>query len=367
MSLLRMLADIQKLENSGKLRSLSLSEPLIDFSSNDYLGLAKTVITVTEQTAGSTGSRLISGNTEQLEHFENEFAQFVGAESALFFANGYLANAGLFSCIATRKDTIIYDQFVHASIRDGLSLSNSRSFGFKHNCLEDLEKKLAISTGETFVVVESVYSMDGDSPDLIKLIDLCEKYHAHLIVDEAHGMGCIGDNGKGLSNTLAPEKDIFARIFPLGKAFGMEGAFIAGSAILRNYLINFSRPFIFTTGPAPFKVTALREQFTKYKAIDFNNQHPTLRMKELLIKNLTSQFELSYGKYGNIVMVIIPGNDQVMIAAEYLQQKGFFIKGIRSPTVPIGREGLRICIHTYNTEEEIKSFCNHLMQYHHLL
>jgi 8-amino-7-oxononanoate synthase len=358
----RMIAEIENLRLKGKLRHLSKSEQLIDFSSNDYLGLAKRPIEIRLQAAGSASSRLIAGNNESIELFEQEFAHFIDAESALYFANGYLANVGLFSCIASREDTIIYDQYIHASIRDGIALSTARSFSFKHNCLDDLGRKLALSKGVIFIVVESVYSMDGDSPNWAALIELCAQYNAYLIVDEAHGMGCIGDNGKGLVNTLSLSKHIFARIFPLGKAFGMEGALIAGNTILRKYLINFCRPFIYTTGPAPFKVAALIEQLTIYRSSNF--AHPEASsLKELLLQELSGEFNLKYGTYGNIIMVVIPGNKAVMAATEYLHKNGLDVKGIRSPTVPVGQECLRICVHNYNTQDEILQLSKHLSTY----
>jgi 8-amino-7-oxononanoate synthase len=358
----KMTTKLQQLENSEALRVLNGSRGLIDFSSNDYLGLAKRLVQIEPTEAGSTGSRLISGNSHGIEQFEEDFASYVHAESALFFANGYLANLGLFSCIAKRDDTILYDQFVHASIRDGIALSTSKKYSFKHNCLTDLRKKLEIAQGERFVVVESVYSMNGDSPDFKELIDICQAFGAYLIVDEAHGMGAIGDRGAGLMHTLRLQHQVFSRIFPLGKAFGMEGAMIVGSTLLRKYLVNFSRPFIFTTGPAPFKMAALAQQFEHYKSLNFVNHSASL-LKQQLIKELGDEFRISTGPFGNIVMLTIGGNEKVIQAAEYLQTHGLDVKGIRSPTVPLGQEGLRICIHSHNTSAQIDQLCFNLHQF----
>jgi 8-amino-7-oxononanoate synthase len=359
----RMKTDLHLLELNGKLRNLSPDNTGIDFCSNDYLGLAKRDTEVVIAKAGSTGSRLISGNYGLLESFEKSFADFLDVESTLFFANGYLANLGLFSCIAKKQDTIIYDQYVHASIRDGISMSAARNFSFKHNSLDDLARKLALSSGEIFVVVESVYSMDGDSPDLTELSQLCRHHKAHLIVDEAHGMGANGDTGKGLCHTLGISDCVFARIFPLGKAFGMEGALVAGSTNLSNYLINFSRPFIFTTGPSPFKIKVLEHQFSLYKQVDFSDETVT-RLKKQAIDSLSNLFPIKSGEFGNIIMLKIPGNEQVMRLAQYLQENGLNVKGIRSPTVPAGEEGLRICLHNYNTTAEISLLCQQLHTYY---
>ena len=203
-----------------------------------------------ENINGSTGSRLITGNHGLHEELESELAEFFGTPEALLFNSGYDANLGLFSCVPQHGDVILFDEFCHASIRDGIKLSNSKSFSFKHNNLEDLQKKYNNTSkhnGNTFLVAESIYSMDGDQAPLLELAEFCQKNKIYLIVDEAHATGVIGGSGRGLVNELGLGDSVFARIHTFGKAMGCHGAVILGSKELRNYLINFAKSFIYTT------------------------------------------------------------------------------------------------------------------------
>lgn len=238
-------------------RSGPQSRSLVDFCSNDYLGFARSEVLrkkiqrmeaeYHDARIGSTGSRLISGNTRFCEELENRIAKFHHADAGLIFNSGYDANIGIFSSTPQRNDTIIYDQLVHASIRDGIRLSYARAFSFNHNDVEDLEKKLKAATGNIFVAVESIYSMDGDCAPLVEMSELCSRHGASLIVDEAHATGVFGKNGEGKVVELGIENKIFTRLHTFGKALGCHGAIVVGSETLRSYLINFARSFIYTT------------------------------------------------------------------------------------------------------------------------
>lgn len=350
-------------------RSLQVNENLSDFCSNDYLSFARsekirsavsTLLSETEHLSGSTGSRSISGNTAYAEFLEKEIATFHLAEAGLLFNSGYDANVGLFSCIATKGDTLICDELIHASIIDGCRLSHATRFRFAHNDLNDLEKKFAFATGTIFVAVESIYSMDGDSADLKALVELCEKYNANLIVDEAHSTGVFGKQGKGCVNELGLEKRIFARIHTFGKAMGCHGAIILGSNTLRNYLINFARSFIFTTAlPMP----SLANIHCSYEALatkDFDNS-----ALHNLIRHFKDHLVLPEGSYliesnSPIQSVVTCGNERTRAISKQLQQKGFDVRAILSPSVPAGKERLRISLHLHNTEKEISDLINAL-------
>ncbi|HLK28560.1 MAG TPA: aminotransferase class I/II-fold pyridoxal phosphate-dependent enzyme, partial [Puia sp.] len=232
-------------------RQLRLPDHKIDFCSNDYLGIVKNNLIIWNQTEncklktenlrhGSTGSRLLTGNYPLIEETEKLIAKFHEAPSGLIFNSGYDANVGLLSCVPQRGDTIIYDYLSHASIRDGIRLSFAESFSFAHNRLDDLEKKLKVSKGNVFVVTESVFSMDGDCAPLNEIVSLCEKYNAHLILDEAHATGVVGEKGEGLAQHLGLHEKFFARMHTFGKAVGCHGAIVLGSKTLHDYLINFS-------------------------------------------------------------------------------------------------------------------------------
>ncbi|MBL4654010.1 MAG: aminotransferase class I/II-fold pyridoxal phosphate-dependent enzyme, partial [Flavobacteriales bacterium] len=241
-----------KLENrkgENALRSLKTVNGLIDFSSNDYLGFARdfAVLNHSVGVGGSTGSRLLTGNSIEAEELEAFIAEYHNAEAGLLYNSGYDANIGLLSCVPQRGDTVIYDELSHASIIDGIRLSRAESFKFKHNNLEHLETRLKSAKGNVFVVVESVYSMDGDFSPLQELINLKQKFDFNLIVDEAHATGLFGKKGEGRCVELGIQNEVFARVHTYGKALGCHGAIVLGSETLRSYLINFSRSFIYTT------------------------------------------------------------------------------------------------------------------------
>ena len=244
---------------------------LIDFTSNDYLGLARSLelFQAIEQKVsdsafklnGATGSRLLSGNSDYAEQIENKLSGIFKSEASLLFNSGYAANVGVLSSLPQRGDTILYDALAHACMKDGARLSLAKRFNFKHNDLHDLESKIKLATGKVFIAVESIYSMDGDQCPLKDLVDLAEKYGAVIILDEAHSTGVLGDRGAGLAVSLGLENKIDVRIYTFGKAMGIHGACVAGSSTLKDYLINFARPFIYTTARPPHSLISIECAF----------------------------------------------------------------------------------------------------------
>lgn len=364
-------AKIQERIQKNTLRSLSKEKKSIDFSSNDYLGFAtsETIFEKTHQFLvdrnlkqnGATGSRLLSGNSELYEEVEVQICRFHNSEAALLFNSGYDANIGFFSSVPLRGDIILYDEYIHASIRDGIAMSNAKSYKFKHNDLEDLAKKvnniskqLDGSSQEIYIVTESVFSMDGDSPNLVELIAFCNKNNCYLIVDEAHALGVFGDYGEGLLQELGLEQDVFARIYTFGKALGCHGAAIVGSKELKNYLINFARSFIYTTGLSPHAVATIK---TAYDELSQTIAIKQLKERIIAFTKATNALKFIPSESA-IHCYIISGNKNVKKVASTLQSKGFDVKPIVSPTVPEGEERLRFCLHAYNSPEEIQKIAH---------
>ena len=343
------------LRTKGQFRQLPAHRTGVDFWSNDYLGFAGRISATAETEHIAPGSRLISGNHAGIERLEQDIASFHGFPAALLFGSGYTANLGLLSCVARRTDTVIYDEFIHASLRDGIRLSGATGRRSKHNDLEDVAALLrrAAGSGNVFVVTESRFSMDGDTAPLAELAALCAEWGAHLIVDEAHSTGLDGTMGRGLVAHLELQDLVFATVATYGKAPGFHGSAILGSTALREYLINFSRPFIFTTGPRPAQIAGLRSVYTLLQ----NEQPEAYRRLSSVIeafKRFTSAHlpEVRV-QSGPIQWVSVPGNDEVMSVEAAALAAGYLVKGIRSPSVPAGSERIRICLHAYNTPEEV--------------
>ncbi|TBW29877.1 pyridoxal phosphate-dependent aminotransferase family protein [Gramella sp. KN1008] len=358
---------LQKRKDDNSFRELPGTLPGIDFFSNDYLGFSKSknilefsndVLKNSQNLNGSTGSRLLSGNHPLFERAENMLANFHNAEAALIFNSGYDANVGFFSAIPQKDDFILYDELAHASIRDGLKMSVARNYKFRHNDLEDLRLRLGrlpnTEASEIYVVTESVFSMDGDSANLQMLVKLAEELNFNLIVDEAHATGVFGKKGEGLLQELGLEREIFARIHTFGKAMGCHGAVILGSRQLMDYLINFSRSFIYTTALSPHSIASifaayrfLENDRTALNVLRENIQHFRSEIKKNALEDLFVKSESA------IQSCIIPGNFEVKRISRELKEKGFNVKPILSPTVPSGRERLRFCVHSYNSRPEI--------------
>lgn len=361
---------------TNALRKLPVPTNGIDFSSNDYLGFAKNeeIFDQTHQylvknkikVNGATGSRLISGNHNLYNITESYIATFHQSEAALIFNSGYDANVGFFSAVPQRNDIILYDELCHASIRDGIQMSHAKAYKFQHNDYEDLEQllnKFLASNSQLptiYIVTESVFSMDGDAPNMETLVQISEKFNALLVVDEAHSLGVFGEKGEGLVQSQNLQDQIFARIMTFGKGLGCHGAAILGSNSLKEYLVNFARSFIYTTGLSPHAVATI---FIAYQNLNqscelkklkeninfFNQQKQLLGVKPLFV----------YSKSA-IHSAIIPGNEKVKNIASQLQEKGYEVKAILSPTVPEGQERLRFCLHSFNKEEDMNDVLTEL-------
>jgi len=351
--------------NKNALRKLKLPGNTIDFCSNDYLGivhnnLLKDKINEHLKT-GSTGSRLLAGNYKLIEESENKIAIFHKAEAALIFNSGYDANVGVLSCVPQKADTILYDQFCHASIRDGIRLSFAQSFSFAHNDMNELEKKLKAvqvdNAKKIFIVTESVFSMDGDFCCLNEIIFLCKKFNAHLIIDEAHATGVIGESGEGLVQKENMQDEIFCRIYTYGKACGVHGAAVVGSKKLKDYLINYARSFIYTTALPEHAVAAINASYETFPVLYSERNH---------LQELINYFQHAALKFKKLIsetaiqVVIIPGNDLVKQIALQLQNANLDVRPILYPTVPAGKERLRIVLHSFNTKEQVQLLIENL-------
>lgn len=353
-------------------RQLSTLSGLIDFLSNDYLGFAHNELLFSKTfqlllnegvaSNGSGGSRLLSGNHKLYGQLEQVLATFYKAGAALVFNSGFDANIGLFSTVPQRGDIIFYDEFVHASIREGIRMSNAKSYSFSHNDLSNLQERIALNLARTdeqnctvYIATESVFSMDGDSPDLKRFVDYTQSNGYHLIVDEAHAVGILGDNGEGLVAKLGLEKEVFARTITFGKAFGCHGAAVLGDEILKDFLVNFAKSLIYTTGLTPHTlatiitahscITELGSE-SKLSLTDnitfFKDQVKTYKLEDYFIDSDTA-----------IQCCVLSGAGKVKTISQKLMDKGFHSKAILAPTVPVGQERLRICLHSFNSKEEI--------------
>lgn len=364
--------DQRKADNA--LRTPGGNGPEADFSSNDYLGLAASadLFEATHQYLtgkkmlqnGATGSRLLTGNHKLYDEVEDFLAHLHEAESALVFNSGYDANMGFFSSVPQKGDIVLYDEYIHASIRDGLRLSGATVYKFPHNDKEALFKlveRYRHKATELYIVTESVFSMDGDTPNLAEYVYTAQRYKCRLVVDEAHAVGIFGEKGEGLLQAYGLHDEVFARIITFGKALGCHGAAVLGSAELRTYLVNFSRSFIYTTGLPPHSLATI---LSSYKHIEkhpelLTNLHDTIMHFKGETERCHLPFILSFSA---IHCLVIPGNEKVKNIAKVLQRAGYAVKPILSPTVPAGQERLRICLHVFNNRRQVSAMMDLLTQ-----
>ncbi|MCW5514953.1 aminotransferase class I/II-fold pyridoxal phosphate-dependent enzyme [Muriicola sp. Z0-33] len=367
----------QKLEErraDNTLRELPSETSLVDFSSNDYLGfsqnmalshLALQILSDKELARnGATGSRLLTGNNILFDEVEELISTYHNAENALIFNSGYDANIGFFSSVPQRNDIVFFDEFIHASIRDGLKLGNARAFKFKHNNLEDLssciaQQKHQLDGGDNqaYLVTEAVFSMDGDTSDLHKLMEICESNDILLILDEAHAVGVFGKGGKGRISDLHLEDRVFARMITFGKALGCHGAAILGTNALKNYLVNFARSLIYTTALPPHSLASILAAY-KLLSSDLGSQQ-IIKLRENIdyFKELLTGMRLStyFIKSDSAIhCCILGGSTLVKQTALALSHQGMDVKPILYPTVPKGKERLRFCLHSFNSKQEIQ-------------
>ncbi len=352
----------------GRLRSLS-PDAGIDFASNDYLGLAASGRLAEAARAaldrgvavGSGGSRLLRGNCEEHEALEAEMAAFVGTESALFFASGYTANSALLSALPQRGDLVLHDELVHASMHEGLRLTRASHHAVPHNDVTGFENALKTwrsggNKGQAWIAVESLYSMDGDFAPLAELAGVAQRHGGVLLVDEAHATGICGPLGRGLVANL-PSRDNIISLHTCGKALGAEGALLCGPKIMRDFLINRARGFIFSTAPSPLTAAVIRAAIG------------VVREGDALRDLLGSRIELAtrlLGPLGAVsngspILPLVLGDDaRTMAIATALQSQGFDLRGIRPPTVPEGTSRLRIVITLNADEDQIEALASAL-------
>jgi 8-amino-7-oxononanoate synthase len=348
---------LDALRGRHHLRSLRLPQPgLVDFTSNDYLGLAKASADAPPPAGswGSGGSRLLAGNAVAHASLERECATLFGAEASLLFSSGYMANLALLSTLPRRGDTLLLDEQCHASLREGARLSLAQSFTFAHNDLSDLDRRLSKAQGTCFVVTEALFSMDGDVPPLREMLALCKRHSAWLLLDEAHSTGIVGEGGEGLAHSMGLHPQVLARVHTFGKAVGRMGAVIAGPEVLVQYLLNKARPFIYTTAMPEVMAESVSQALGLMGEMQQERQHlrDLRRHLDALLAG-SGKWQLPAGD-GPIVPIVIPGNEAVREAALSLQAAGLDVRPILSPTVPQGSERLRVILHSFNSFEEVE-------------
>jgi 8-amino-7-oxononanoate synthase len=352
----------------GNFRSHGRCGGLIDFASNDYLGLGRSGVLLSAVKGewekglgaghtglGSTGSRLLTGNSSYAEELEGQIAAFHGYEASLLFTCGYMANVGLLSTVGGPDDVIIYDVGVHASVADGIRLSSARSFPFKHSDINHLEYRLkACQDFETrFIAVESIYSTDGSIAPLRNIMEVAERYGAFVIVDEAHAIGIRGPGGRGLVAEHGLQEQVFAAVVTYGKALGVQGAAVLGGASLKDVLINFATSHIYTTAQPLLALAAIKCGYDLLPMLDAERA----RLQELIAYMGVLGIQRSDTP---IQAIPISGNEAVKACAKKLQAAGFDVRALTSPTVRRGKEVLRVCLHAFNTPMELKSLVDHL-------
>lgn len=347
---------LHKRKQEGTLRTLKPKTDGVDFYSNDYLGLArneelhnkllKKLNANPQLLSGSTGSRLISGNSTVTDSVESFIAEKHQCQSALLFPSGYQANLALFSTLPGRHDTVIVDEQIHRSVHDGCKMSNARKLKFNHNNPEHLENVLKRQEGHCYIAIESLYSMEGDLAPIREIAELAKQYGAELIVDEAHAFGVFG---YGLVEKYGLKDEITANVVTYGKALGAHGAAILCHDSIKSYLVNFASPFIYTTAAQDFQWMSIKTGY------DFLENHHELSL--LLQKNIKIFQNQGLASPSSVMSpiqaIVIPDNQKLKALQETLSEEGFLTYAIYSPTVKQGAERLRICLHSFNTEEEI--------------
>ncbi|HET8965130.1 MAG TPA: 8-amino-7-oxononanoate synthase [Candidatus Acidoferrum sp.] len=335
----------------------------INLCSNDYLGLAEdprlkeAVLEAVAATlrVGGTGSRLLSGHDAVWNELEEEFAAFAGTEAALYFANGYVANLGLLTSLVGKNDLVFSDELNHASLIDGIRLSGARKEIYPHLDLHALERALRAEESEVrrkLIVTESVFSMDGDVADVKAIQELAERFGASLIVDEAHATAVHGPGGAAIVAEARLTREVFATVHTCGKALASAGAFVCGSRVLREFLINHARTLIFSTAMPPYMAGQIRAALRL--ARELSRERETLRVNsaELIAKLRGDEWDTS-GSASQIVPVILGSNEDALSAAEFLQERGFAVRAIRPPTVPVGKARLRLSLTARVTREQV--------------
>lgn len=329
-----------------------------DFCSNDYLGFAQDLVlqkriqeNLAGITSGSAGSRLLRGNLPLFTELENKLAAFSEREAAIFFPSGYQANIGLLSAILDAETMVFSDEFNHASLIDGIRLSSAQKQIFKHNSMEDLEKKLQLHPlGKKVIVVESVYSMTGDKAPLQDLVDLAEEHGTQIIVDEAHATGMYG---AGLIQKMDLQRYVLATVHSGAKALGVAGSWVACDSSLKDYLVNFSRPFIYSTAPSPLVTAALLTSLNYWQDVGRDRAELCLDKAKNFSEVLSEMIkgaEFTLSGESQILFLTLHSSAKALAWSEELQAEGFDIRAIRYPTVPEDQAGLRISLQATHSD-----------------
>ena len=350
---------LQSLAADDRLRRLSPRSGL-DFSSNDYLGLAqaprmKRAIAAAMEAGtpvGAGGSRLLRGNCEEHERLEAAAARFFGADSALFFGSGYVANFAVLTTLPQADDLLVLDALVHASTHEGARAGRAEICQFKHNDPQSAEDAILAwrrdgGVGRPWIAVESLYSMDGDLAPLDDLIAIAARHDAFLLIDEAHATGVHGEQGRGLASGFEGRDNIVV-VHTCGKALGAAGALVTASRVLRDTLVNRCRPFIFATAPSPLMAVAVLEALAILQDEPQRLQQLS-RLVALSHGEIARRFGATWSS-SQIIPYIVGDNAPAMQLASALQARGFDIRGIRPPTVPAGTARLRLSL-TLNVDE----------------
>jgi len=354
--------ELNALEQNSQFRSLAEIHG-INLCSNDYLGLAEhpglraslAEAVGKAQRVGGTGSRLLSGQTEEWREVEEEFAGFAGTEAALFFTTGYAANMGLLASLAGRDDVVFSDELNHASLIDGMRLSGARKVIYPHVDLRALESGLRQEAGAPWrklIVTESVFSMDGDIAPVRRIAELAREYGAALIIDEAHATAVHGPGGRGIAAEAGIVPELLATIHTCGKALGSAGAFVCGPAVLKEYLVNHARTFIFSTALPPYFAHQIRAALKLAAGVD-QERRDLLALARRLIRDLHAEGFDTSGSASQIVPVVIGKNEETLDAAEHLQRDGFAVRAIRPPTVAEKSARLRLSLTSRIPEAEL--------------
>jgi 8-amino-7-oxononanoate synthase len=354
-------ADLKDLAGRGRLRLLR-GRAGIDFTSNDYLGLAESdeLKRAASQAiergvpVGAGGSRLLRGNHEEHEALESEAAAYFGAETALYFGGGYVANFAIFSTLPQRGDLVVHDELIHASVHEGLRSGRAEHAGVEHNNIDAFDAAIARwraagGKGRPWISVESLYSMDGDSPDIAGLFAVADRHEAMVVIDEAHATGVLGPQGRGLAASFEGRNNVIT-LHTCGKALGTVGGFILAPRAIRDFLVNRARPFIFATAPSPLTAAITRS------ALEISRTKPERRERLAgLVRFAGDELRRCCGiaPSGSQIIPIVIGADRAAVAvAASLQQRGFDVRAIRPPTVPEGTARLRIAL-TLNIDEAV--------------
>src|SRR5229473_7230427 len=353
---------LRGLEAQSRRRSLAEIRG-VNFCSNDYLGLAehpalKQAVAEAVQSAtrtGGTGSRLLSGHAAAWDEIEEEFARFAGTEAALYFGSGYAANLGVLASLLTKEDLVFSDALNHASLIDGIRLSGARKIIYPHlelNVLEAELRKYARESCRKLVITERVFSMDGDVAPVTELLALADRYGSGVILDEAHATGVQGPSGRGIAAEHGNVQYLAAAVHTCGKALASAGAFVCGSAVLKEHLINHARTFIFTTAMPPYMAGQIRAALRIALAMDREREELLSRSKRFAAGLCSRRWNTS-GSTTQIVPAVIGGNQETLAAAEFLEREGFAARAIRPPTVPQGSSRLRFSLTCGIAEDEL--------------